>query len=76
MKVRKGVGCLFQGIATIVLIIIITILAKETDSPAILHWGIGMAVFYGIWGRNWNGSRKIESNNTSITEDEPPPLSK
>lgn len=76
MKVRKGVGCFLQGIATFVVMVIITVFATETESPAIIHWGIGMAVLYGIWGRNWNGSKKVNQSEQSKSGEEPPPLNK
>ena len=78
-KAKKGWGCLFQGLATFFVMIIITIVSQETESPAIIHWGIGLAVIYAIWGLDWKGTRKIKSNepnNDQIDDDEPPTLKK
>lgn len=79
-KAKKGLGCFFQGVATFVVMVLITIVSKETNSPAIIHWGIGMAVLYGIWGLDWKGTRKVpveqESDTNKTDENEPPTLVK
>lgn len=66
---KTAVGCLVKGVASLLVLVIITMINVESNSPSGILYIIGFAVIGAIWFGKW--AMNNETSSANVPEQEP-----
>ena len=78
---KTAIGCLVKGLATLVVLVIITMINVEADTPSGAVYIIAIPIIGAIWFMKWSddtakANNEIASNDPFKEEANEPPISK